>query len=1031
MINLSTWFKRAPVLLAFFIIPSLLYWVTVVLTGVVMTRVQTDALRKELSQRTLSVCRGYDEGMKPILNSAFDSLRRDSSDRAAFRRTLEHVMRTFGQRRVLIFLFDGSGTPIPLPGQSFPPGLNHLFALLRTPWKTPFQVNDEVYAPLSNILFNPDFIFRLRGRENMETVLGHSDAAEHHLVRGMYRWIPDTPPGVPAGMLAFSWPYTIEPEFKLAHLFASLPPDHVSCGFYSSGNMHLTTPELSVDLMKRMATQYKASGEEEMSFEDKQVRCTQFGTNGILVVSAASPKVPVWFSALAVLVFIMLSRFSIGFSLKLHSFDVPTSAGTPATPTHGSDRHISLAAKLFLLFGYGAALPLLATGTFGLLYLQEKKDELVQTYRTSSLNKLDTIDREFEGACQKRQLYYESLHQGFTRGTESYDTVLRKLEDLRNVGDIDDIFVVSSQSQMLVVLHAKQKNGYRWLLSRPLEERRSLFDRLLTHTSFKFNFFEALCLLGNKDNEEVASRITHKHTEKLKKLLPKVGRECVDYSNEQEGVKTLKSTVNSDLLVGEMAGSDVETSFRFLKLSQGKIVRVPRAIGEGYLYANTLKNAQREAQYVIFLFHDYPGLHREYLLKACVAAGVAETGETVRAYTSEDPFCVSYPIVANDPYQFVPRMLERSDRDSIGFVQKDGDQESYVSAVSAKQMSSVTLVHILPATIVQQQLYTYQRRVFVCMIGITLFSFTLGCILLRRFLVPVQQLAEGVKAIANRDFSYRVRIDSRDELGLLGLTLNRTIEYLGEMEVALTIQRTLFPTQSLHLGSLEVSGQNEMTQAVGGDYFDYFPLPSGKAVVLLGDVSGHGVSAALVTAMAKAGFHLLFEKHPGDPRLVFDLLNQQLYDILRRKKMMTCLCGLIDVETKTIQLLNAGQSFPVLVTTSGESRLCELVSNPLGVLKKGKYATSTVSLDCAGLVFYSDGLIEAIDTHGQMFTYDRFQQAATHTLSRHTSSPTQEIFQTVRQFTGSVPWNDDATVVIVRPVTPAQAQSTDSRRPTS
>jgi len=635
-----------------------------------------------------------------------------------------------------------------------------------------------------------------------------------------------------------------------------------------------------------------------------------------------------------------------------------------------------------------------------------------------AINTLDQIDREFEGSCQQRQLFYEKLAQGFGRGSETYDTVLHTLETLRNNSQIDDIFIVSSQSQLLVVQHARQRNGYRWLVSRPLPERQEIFARLLTSPTFKFTYDEALCLIGKADNDEITSRITHKHTEKLKKLLPKVARECIDYSNEIEGIKTLKSSVNSDLLVSEMAGSDAETSFRFLKLSQGKLIPVPRAIGEGFLYVVTLKDTRREAQYVVFLFHDYASLHRDYLLQACANASRPDTGILVRAYNFEDPVCIAYPIMAHDPYEVVRDMLNRARRDSLYLHVGEGTEERLITARVPKQLSDISLVHVLPATVIEQQLSPYRLRVFGCMAGVTLICLTLGWILMQRFLVPVYQLAEGVKAISNRDFSHRVVIQSRDELGLLGHTLNRTIAYLSEMEMALTIQRTLFPTGNLTVGTVEISGRNEMTQAVGGDYFDYFTLAGDRAVVLLGDVSGHGVSAALVTAMAKAGFHLLFERYPADPRQVFEQMNLQMYEILRRKKMMTCLCGLIDLKNQTMQMLNAGQSFPVMVADNGSPQLCELVSNPLGVLKKGKFAESTIPLTGIGIVLYSDGLIEALNADGQMFTYDRFQQAAATALNQLQATPAQTIFQTVRQFTGSIPWNDDATVVIIRPIKP-------------
>jgi len=331
-----------------------------------------------------------------------------------------------------------------------------------------------------------------------------------------------------------------------------------------------------------------------------------------------------------------------------------------------------------------------------------------------------------------------------------------------------------------------------------------------------------------------------------------------------------------------------------------------------------------------------------------------------------------------------------------------------------QHLKGVKLFHITPATVLAQRLRVFQGQALVFIALSCLFCLSLGAILIRRFLVPLYALSDGILALRRKQFDHRVRIASKDEIGDLGRVLNKTIEHMKNMEMASSLQTNLHPQERLEIGDFEIISKNVMTQAIGGDYFDSFPLPDGRVIIILGDVSGHGVSAALVAAMAKSGFSLLCPMFHRNPVEIMQNINRLLLQLVKRQKMMSCVLAILDPEKETLTAINAGQCFPILIDRDGRGSFLEIISSPLGMMKTGRFGSCEVSLRDQQLVLYSDGLAEAMNASNKPLGYDRFAQIASRNAGERSVTPTEAIFRDVREFSDPVPWGDDATVIIIR-----------------
>jgi len=282
------------------------------------------------------------------------------------------------------------------------------------------------------------------------------------------------------------------------------------------------------------------------------------------------------------------------------------------------------------------------------------------------------------------------------------------------------------------------------------------------------------------------------------------------------------------------------------------------------------------------------------------------------------------------------------------------------------------------------------------------------------FLDPVRELTQGVSALSERRFDARVPVLAQDELGDLSHAFNEMMEGLADLEIARVVQENLFPRTPVSAASWRVWGTCMPAAQVGGDYYDFFPIDGGRIGVVLGDVSGHGVSAALVMAMAKA---IIAHPRTGrDPVGVMAAMQHVLFRVLDRKKMMTCLYGVFDPATLRFSFCNAGQCYPYLVR-SGKAEQLKLSGLPLGTRSSRSHQPLTVQFepgDC--LLLYTDGLIEARRPDDTVLGYTGVADA----LGGLIRSTPEETEKAIRAWHKAVvrpgPLEDDITVIALQAV---------------
>ncbi|MGH9638587.1 MAG: SpoIIE family protein phosphatase [Bryobacteraceae bacterium] len=241
-------------------------------------------------------------------------------------------------------------------------------------------------------------------------------------------------------------------------------------------------------------------------------------------------------------------------------------------------------------------------------------------------------------------------------------------------------------------------------------------------------------------------------------------------------------------------------------------------------------------------------------------------------------------------------------------------------------------------------------------------------------------------------------------------------EQLMESELAQAgeIQRGLLPAEAPVCAGYEMAGHNIPCRSIGGDYYDFLAYRDGRLALIVGDVSGKGMPAALMMSSLQARVEMLVETQP-DPASAVGVLNRNLAARCPLGKFITFFYALLDPASGSLAYSNAGHNYPLLLRSDGTVERLAGGGIVLGLSPSAHYELKNVGLHAGDLLaLYSDGVTEAADSGEQEFG----EQGLIDFLTAHRSETCADIVnglvQHVRRWSGATSFADDFTIVLVR-----------------
>jgi serine phosphatase RsbU (regulator of sigma subunit) len=233
-----------------------------------------------------------------------------------------------------------------------------------------------------------------------------------------------------------------------------------------------------------------------------------------------------------------------------------------------------------------------------------------------------------------------------------------------------------------------------------------------------------------------------------------------------------------------------------------------------------------------------------------------------------------------------------------------------------------------------------------------------------------------------------------------------------EISIARDIQQALLPRSFRDFPHLAITGTSAPCLAVGGDYFDVFPLSDDRTAFLIADVSGKGLGAALLTTMLQGALSGM--KMGADPADVFNHINRFLCEHSEVGRYATMFFGILDRDGR-LEFVNAGHPSPLLVRTGEVDEPFTEGGFPVGLIPDASYMASCVTLRPGDtLVLFSDGVTEATDPDEQMFGVSRLRQLLVGQHEAPLETLKKTILECVRAFSRGASQTDDITLLLAR-----------------
>lgn len=274
-------------------------------------------------------------------------------------------------------------------------------------------------------------------------------------------------------------------------------------------------------------------------------------------------------------------------------------------------------------------------------------------------------------------------------------------------------------------------------------------------------------------------------------------------------------------------------------------------------------------------------------------------------------------------------------------------------------------------------------------------------------------------AYTTEDKDFLVAIACQVGVGLSNLRLfERHLDMqrmLAELRQARTIQQRLLPAEPLTAGRVIVAGYNEPSSAVGGDYFDYLPLPDGRIGLVIADVTGHGLPAALMMANFQAAVHVALTDDSPLPA-VAARLNRLICRNTATSVFITTIFGRLDPRTGAVEYVNAGHPAPLLLRRGEVVELPDGQSLPLGIEPGEQYAVQQIepTADLEAALWYTDGLIEAPRADGALLSLPPLIAALERTHPRTVDTLLQAALTVVNDHLGDSKNPDDLTILALQ-----------------
>lgn len=351
------------------------------------------------------------------------------------------------------------------------------------------------------------------------------------------------------------------------------------------------------------------------------------------------------------------------------------------------------------------------------------------------------------------------------------------------------------------------------------------------------------------------------------------------------------------------------------------------------------------------------------------------------------------------------------------------------SRADSKVKAGVVIIG-MSDSIIRNEIANIKRLIMFIFFGYLGISI-IGAVILSMIIIrPIKKISHGASVIGKGDFSYRIELNSSDELGMLAAEFNQMTEMIQDskekeiesrimneqLEIARDIQEGLNPMGFYNKNGIQIKGSTKAAKGVGGDYFDYIDIDDDRVCALISDVSGKGVPASLVMVMIRTVFTSYVSRKDIDCASVVKAINDSLSADFAIDKFATLFFLIYNRATEELAFSNAGHG-PLFCYRAAEN-VCTRTSLdgvPIGIMEEVDYKQAKVKFHPGDIVvLYTDGITEMRNEHKEEYGLHRVHKLIMENHHLNAAEILELLINDVEVFRGETPPHDDTTAMIFK-----------------
>ncbi len=760
-----------------------------------------------------------------------------------------------------------------------------------------------------------------------------------------------------------------------------LSNERIIAGLYGNDNIEkVFWSNSSINDIDKIKEQLKSHAELGRYFleNDNYYICNQYLTKNIRVFTLAERSYTcfnILFKTLIVFIlYILLSTPIIRYFWNTIVLEVSGNA--------------SIRLKLAFLFLFASGIPLLSLAVISFEYRQNKRLTMIEDAKSWAVNKFLEIEQRYMSFLKKIRIeldeYVDKRSTDLKKEglTSSY---VQSFNDKLKEYDAWDFFFIASDSSTIGTVDGVIK--YNGSLDAIVFDRSNsiLFREV---SDFRFYELKVLNIMLKKvcsdlNNITLSANI-------IKKL--EIFAEGVLQKTFPEILYSLVETKDSIKEFG--FGSNSNMSYiKFISVFDKKIV-----------------------DYILTVTWLHEGIQKKFVNQIISEVNRNPRNFKLIAYEINTRETFPNSFSGNNKLERFARRASDKPTEDLEIININGENYIAVSMLG-RNLFEFSFVGLYPIRnidrVINYKSYVLLLLGFFCL----LLAISLAQLLTKSFIKPMFNLQEGALAIETRNFDHRIPNLNTDEFGEVGNIFNNVMVGLKELEVARIVQESLFPKPDFKQGKFSIYGKSITMIDVGGDYLDFFKINDNCFSILLGDVAGHGLGAALIMSMAKAAI-LSGNFDLKSPANVLNNLHKMILATksAKQRKIMTFQYLIVNSETGENLYGNAGACSPMLVRRSASSiEEVKMGGAALGAFKRAVYHEMSLDIQTGdALIFYTDGIVECKNKNGEMLGYEGLKKILLDCWAENPETYYNNIYKAYLDYVGvDAEAGDDLTIVVL------------------